>query len=97
MAALDDTIVKEGVDQDTVDAVREVGGSYKYGWNTEIEMDYAPKGVNEDIVRLISGKNDEPEWMAEWRLGAFARWKEMREPDWAMIDYPKIDYQDQYY
>jgi Fe-S cluster assembly protein SufB len=97
MAALDQTSVKDGVDQDTVDAVREVGGKYKYGWNTEIEMDYAPKGVNEDIVRLISGKNAEPEWMTEWRLGAFRRWLGMTEPDWAMVDYPKIDYQDQYY
>ena len=44
-------------------------------------MDYAPKGVNEDIVRLISGKNDEPEWMTEWRLGAFAHWKEMQKPN----------------
>ena len=60
MAALDHMDVKEGVDQETVDAVREVGGAYKYGWDTEIEMEYAPKGVNPDIVRLISEKNDEP-------------------------------------
>ncbi len=89
--------VKEGVDQETVDAVREVGGAYKYGWETDIEMDYAPIGVNEDIVRLISEKNKEPEWMTEWRLQAFARWKQMKEPEWAMVDYPKIDYQDIYY
>ena len=56
MAALDEVIVKDGVDQETVDAVREVGGAYKYGWETEIEMEYAPKGLNEDIVRLISEK-----------------------------------------
>ena len=97
MAALDQPQVKDGVDQETVDAVKSMAGKYKYGWNTEIEMDYAPKGVNEDIVRLISGKNQEPEWMTEWRQGAFARWKQMQEPDWAMVDYPKIDYQDQYY
>lgn len=97
MAALDQSTVRDGVDQETVDAVREVGGKYKYGWNTEIEMDYAPKGVDEDIVRLISGKNGEPEWMTEWRLGAFRRWVGMTEPGWAMVDYPKIDYQDQYY
>ncbi len=71
MAALDQSVVKEGVDQDTVDAVREVAGKYKHGWNTEIEMDYAPKGLNEDIVRLISEKNGEPEWMTEWRLEAY--------------------------
>ena len=56
MAALDEVIVKDGVDQETVDAVREVGGAYKYGWETEIEMEYAPKGLNEDIVRLISDR-----------------------------------------
>ena len=97
MAALDNTEVKEGVDQETVDAVRSLSGKYKYGWETEIEMDYAPKGLNEDIVRLISDKNGEPEWMLEWRLQAYRRWLEMKEPDWAMIDYPKIDYQEQYY
>ena len=95
--SLDTDVVKEGVDQETVDAVREVGGAYKYGWNTEIEMDYAPKGVNEDIVRLISEKNEEPQWMLDWRLDAFRRWQKMEEPEWAMVDYPKIDYQDQYY
>jgi Fe-S cluster assembly protein SufB len=97
MAALDQTQVKEGVDQETVDAVRSMAGKYKHGWETEIEMDYAPKGLDEDIVRLISEKNGEPEWMTEWRLGAFRRWQQMKEPDWAMVDYPKIDYQDQYY
>ncbi|SDW44381.1 Fe-S cluster assembly protein SufB [Litoreibacter albidus] len=97
--SLEDAVdtVKEGVDQETVDAVREVGGKYKYGWNTEIEMDYAPKGLNEDIVRLISEKNEEPEWMLEWRLEAYARWVKMTEPKWAMVNYPKIDFQDQYY
>ncbi|NND17939.1 MAG: Fe-S cluster assembly protein SufB, partial [Silicimonas sp.] len=97
MAALDTTEVKEGVDQETVDAVRSLSGKYKYGWETDIEMDYAPKGLTEDIVRLISSKNEEPEWMTEWRLGAYRRWLEMKEPDWAMVDYPKIDFQDQYY
>ncbi|MEP5151593.1 MAG: Fe-S cluster assembly protein SufB, partial [Planktotalea sp.] len=100
MAALDtatDSGVKDGVDQETVDAVREVGGEYKYGWSTDIEMEFAPKGLNEDIVRLISSKNDEPEWMTEWRLEAFARWLTKEEPDWAMVDYPEIDFQDQYY
>ncbi|MBT6436814.1 MAG: Fe-S cluster assembly protein SufB [Rhodobacteraceae bacterium] len=89
--------VKDGVDQETVEAVRNVGGHYKYGWETEIEMDYAPKGLNSDIVRLISAKNNEPEWMTNWRLDAFSRWEKMEEPNWAMVDYPKIDYQDIYY
>ncbi|MEM9580976.1 MAG: Fe-S cluster assembly protein SufB, partial [Pseudomonadota bacterium] len=98
MAAFDtDVQVKDGVDQETVDAVREVGGAYKYGWETDIEMEFAPKGLNEDIVRLISSKNEEPEWMTEWRLAAYRRWLEKTEPDWAMIDYPEIDFQDQYY
>ena len=96
MAALEQAQIKEGVDQGTVDAVREVG-TYKFGWETEIEMEYAPKGVNPDIVRLISGKNDEPEWMTEWRLSAFDRWSQLNEPKWAMVNYPEIDFQDQYY
>ena len=88
--------VREGVDRETVETVQNMG-SYKYGWDTEIEMDYAPKGINEDIVRLISDKNGEPEWMLEWRLAAFRRWQTMVEPKWAMLNYPEIDYQDQYY
>ena len=96
MSALD-TNVKEGVDQETVDAVRSVGERYKHGWESEIETEFAPKGLNEDIVRLISKKKGEPEWMLEWRLAAFRRWQQMEEPEWAMVDYPKIDFQDQYY
>ncbi len=88
--------VREGVDRETVETVQSMG-AYKYGWETEIEMDYAPLGVNEDIVRLISEKNGEPDWMTDWRLKAFARWKEMEEPRWAMLHYPEIDYQSQYY
>jgi Fe-S cluster assembly protein SufB len=97
MTALDTPQVKEGVDQETVDAVRSLSGKYKHGWATEIEMEYAPKGLSEDIVRLISEKNGEPEWMTDWRLEAYRRWLKMDEPVWAMVDYPKIDYQDQYY
>ncbi|MGR3397759.1 MAG: Fe-S cluster assembly protein SufB [Paracoccus sp. (in: a-proteobacteria)] len=96
MTATTDLDVREGVDRETVEAVQNMG-SYKYGWNTEIEMEYAPKGVNEDIVRLISKKNREPEWMTEWRLEAYRRWVTMSEPKWAMLNYPEIDYQDQYY
>ena len=96
MAALDEPQVKDGVDQETVDAVREVS-TYKYGWATDIEMDYAPKGLTHDIVRLISKNNEEPEWMTDWRLAAYERWLKLTEPDWAMVDYPEIDFQDQYY
>ena len=91
-----DLDVREGVDRETVETVQNMG-SYKYGWDTEIEMDYAPKGLNEDIVRLISQKNNEPEWMLQWRLEAYRRWLTMTEPKWAMLNYPEIDYQDQYY
>jgi Fe-S cluster assembly protein SufB len=97
MAAVDQSQVKEGVDQDTVDAVREVGDAYKHGWSTDVEMEYAPKGLTTDIIRLISEKNEEPEWMLDWRLEAYARWLTKTEPDWAMVDYPEIDFQDQYY
>lgn len=96
MALSPDLEVREGVDRETVETVANMG-SYKYGWETEIEMEYAPKGINEDIVRLISQKNDEPEWMTDWRLKAFRRWKEMQLPEWAMLDIPGIDFQDQYY
>jgi Fe-S cluster assembly protein SufB len=99
MAALDtrsELEVREGVDEATVAAVASLG-SYKYGWETEIETDYAPLGLNEEIVRLISRKNDEPAWMTEWRLAAFARWQRMEEPDWPMLRLPEIDFQNQYY
>ena len=97
MSALDQMDVKDGVDQETVEAVSALSGTYKHGWNTEIEMEYAPKGVNTDIVKLISNKNEEPEWMTEWRLSAFERWEQIEEPTWAMVDYPDIDFQDIYY
>ncbi len=97
-AATDVATAREGVDQETVDAVRSVGERYKYGFSTDIETEYAPKGLNEDIVRLISAKNDEPEWLTEWRLRAYRRWVQMEhEPTWAMLDLPEVDFQDQYY
>ena len=92
-----DTYEREGVDQDTVEAVRTVGQKYKYGFSTDIEMEYAPKGVNADIVKLISKKNDEPSWMTDWRLSALKRWEKLVEPNWAMVNYPEIDFQDIYY
>ena len=97
MAALDLAQVRDGVDEATVAAVAKLSGKYKYGWNTDIETDYAPMGLNEDIVRLISAKNGEPEWLLEWRLAAYKRWLKMEEPRWAMLNYPDIDYQDQFY
>jgi len=77
----------------SVEAVAE--SQYKYGFVTDIEMDSAPPGLNEDIVRFISAKKDEPAWLLESRLKAFALWKsiEDEEPAWANVKYPKIDFQ----
>ena len=99
MTVLDEmeTATRDGVDRETIETVQAMAGKYKHGWDTEIEMDFAPRGLNEDIVRLISAKNDEPGWLLDWRLAAYRRWVRMEEPRWAMLDYPEIDYQDQYY
>jgi Fe-S cluster assembly protein SufB len=84
--------------QDTVERVKEIDvDQYKYGFVTDIESVTAPKGLNEDIVRFISAKKDEPQWLLDWRLGAFKRWLTMQEPEWANVHYPKIDFQDLYY
>ncbi|MCV9389100.1 Fe-S cluster assembly protein SufB [Reichenbachiella ulvae] len=66
---------------------------YEHGWSVDLEADEAPAGLSEDIVRFISKKKEEPEWLLEWRLSAFAKWKNMKEPDWSNVKYPKIDYQ----
>ncbi|MEO1282480.1 MAG: Fe-S cluster assembly protein SufB [Pseudomonadota bacterium] len=84
--------------QETIEHVKEIDvDKYKYGFETDIESVKAPKGLNEDIVRFISEKKDEPAWMLEWRLDAYERWQSMTEPMWAKVDYPKIDFQDLYY
>lgn len=84
--------------QETIERVRRIDvDQYKYGFVTDIESDKAPKGLSEDIVRFISAKKGEPEWMLAWRLDAYKRWLTMREPTWARVDYPKINYQDYYY
>src|SRR5438132_8259141 len=83
--------------QETRERIASLGEKYKYGFVTDIEMERAPRGLNEDVVRLISAKKGEPEWMLEWRLGAYRRWREMREPNWARVHYPKIDYESAYY
>ena len=93
-----DILVKEGIDAGTVEAARGLeADNYSAGFSTEIEQEYAPKGLSEDIVRFISEKKGEPDWMLEWRLKAYERWLTMEEPDWAMVSYPPIDYQDAYY
>lgn len=84
--------------QETIEQVKSIDvDQYKYGFTTDIETVKAPKGLSEDIVRFISAKKDEPEWMLDWRLDAYERWLTMSEPTWARVDYPKIDFQDLYY
>ncbi len=84
--------------QETVEQVRSIDvDQYKYGFVTDIESEKAPKGLSEDTVRYISAKKNEPAWMLAWRLEAYKRWLTMREPSWARVNYPKIDYQNAYY
>jgi Fe-S cluster assembly protein SufB len=82
---------------ETREKVAELGDKYKYGFVTDIEMERAPKGLSEDTVRYISAKKSEPDWMLEWRLGAYQRWLAMKEPNWARVHYQNIDYQNAYY
>src|SRR5271156_5592286 len=84
--------------RETVDQVRRIDvDQYKYGFETLIESDKAPKGLSEDTIRFISAKKSEPEWMLAWRLDAYRRWLTMHEPTWAKVEYAPIDYQDIYY
>ena len=71
-----------------------VDKEYEYGFVTDIETDTIPKGLDEKVVRIISEKKDEPEWLLQWRLKAYRHWLTMTEPTWANVHYPKIDYQD---
>jgi len=82
--------------QETIDTAKALE-TYKYGFVTDLESEKAPKGLSEETVAFISAKKREPEWMLEWRLEAYKRWLQMEEPDWAMVRYPPIDYQDAYY
>src|SRR6201993_2461773 len=74
-----------------------IQSDYKYGFVTDIEADEAPKGLSEDIIRFISSKKNEPEWMLEWRMKAYRQWLKMEEPSWANIHHPPINYQDVIY
>lgn len=82
---------------ETRQTVEEVSGDYKYGFVTDIETVKAPLGLNEDVIRFISAKKEEPEWLLDWRLKAYKKWLKMEEPDWAMLDYVKPNFQDIYY
>jgi Fe-S cluster assembly protein SufB len=85
-------------DLETIEAVKEIDvDKYKYGFETMIESDMAPKGLSEEVIRFISAKKEEPEWMLEQRLEAYQRWLKMDEPTWAKVSYPKIDFNDIYY
>ena len=98
MAAFDIPTLKDNIDHETVNKVLALEvDKYKYGFETAIESDKAPKGLNEGIIRLISAKKNEPDWMLELRLEAYKRWLTMDEPVWAKVKYPKIDYQDMYF
>ncbi len=79
---------------DTQDLQRLAEEEYKYGFVTDIEADSLPPGLNEDVIRAISTRKGEPEWMLEWRLKAYRQWQKMEEPRWAFLEYPKINYQD---
>ncbi len=80
----------------TIDQVEQLE-TYEHGFVTDIAQDFAPRGLSEDIVRFISAKKQEPDWMLQWRLEAYARWLQMEEPDWAKVEYVKVDYQNLYY
>ena len=82
---------------ETKEKVEDLGGDYKYGFVTDIETDLAPKGLNEDIIRLISSKKEEPEWLLQWRLDAYAKWLKAEDPEWAKVHHPEIDFQDAHY
>ena len=82
--------------QKTIDAVAALE-KYEHGFTSDIDTEYAPRGLNADIVRFISEKKGEPEWMLEWRLAAYERWLAMEEPTWAAVRYEPVDYQDLFY
>ncbi len=84
------------LDQEARDAAKRLE-TYEWGFTADVEQEFAPKGLNEDTVRYISAKKNEPEWMLEWRLAAFRHWLTLTPPDWAKLNVPPIDYQDAYY
>src|SRR3954470_8471025 len=90
---IDDQNVRNREAQDAVDRA----STYEWGFSSDIEQEFAPKGLNEDIVRFISAKKSEPEWMLDYRLKAYRHWLTMESPDWAKLDIAPIDYQDAYY
>ena len=84
-------------DVEAIERAKSISEPYKYGFVTDIEVDLAPKGLSEDIVKLISEKKSEPKWMLDWRLKAYKKWLEMTPPEWQKVSFKPIDYQDAYY
>ena len=85
---------KSSISRETVEQVSRFGGdNYEYGFTSDIDTDRVAPGLNTDVIRIISAKKKEPQWLLDWRLEAFARWQKMEEPSWAHVDYAKIDYQ----
>ena len=85
-------------EQDEKELLDEITGSeYKYGFVSDLDADEIPKGLNEDVVRIISSKKNEPQWLLNWRLKAFRHWKTLTEPKWGNVNYPEIDFQDYIY
>ena len=82
---------------ETVKKVKETTSKYKYGFSTNIEVDKAPKGLNEEVIKLISSKKNEPKWMLDWRLEAYRKWLKMEKPKWAKVNFPEINFQDIHY
>ncbi len=82
---------------ETVKKVKETTSKYKYGFSTNIEVDKAPKGLNEEVIKLISSKKNEPKWMLDWRLEAYKKWLKMEKPKWAKVNFPEINFQDIHY
>ena len=84
--------------KETVKQVDDIGvDKYKFGWSTDLETEKAPIGLSEDTIRFISKKKNEPDWMLEWRLDAYQRFLSMKEPEWAKVNYPAINYDDMYF
>jgi Fe-S cluster assembly protein SufB len=81
------------VSQSSVDDLVEAGREYSAGFVTDVEADTLPPGLSEDVIRFISTRKDEPEWLTEWRLQAYQQWQEMKEPNWPHLHYPPVDFQ----
>jgi len=77
--------------QQIIDSV--INQEYEYGFTTDIEQETIPPGLNEDVIRLISSKKNEPEWLLDWRVKAYHKWLKMDEPNWSKLNYPNIDFQ----